>query len=274
VFPSDSGPGKWSQIEVGGTSPATAERFARAYETYLEHPEIYRPGTETYRGAYIFAIYFLGLDRFPPSESVVDVAQYLLAKRDRDGLTADEYCDLTTSLVLLGFRDPQPAYAPDDGRSSGGVTADARASYIGPDRQLSARRLSRTFTDPNGNVVTPQEFAANFRGSPSLRGDAGIRALEELYPGGIPETFQTQWGARNVDYVVRRNGIIYAFESKNFSGPLRGRTHELQEVLKDWELMQTEQGYTPIWIFWDAGPSSSLAQTLDEFGIRYVVYNP
>ncbi|MFL5804699.1 MAG: hypothetical protein ACJ8CR_23520 [Roseiflexaceae bacterium] len=104
-FSPDRGPRQWSQIEVGGTSPATAERFARAYDAYLAHPEIYSPGTETYRGAYIFAIYFLGQPVFPPQSSAVEVAQRLMAAREQRELTKQEYCDLTSALVLLGFRD-------------------------------------------------------------------------------------------------------------------------------------------------------------------------
>ncbi|MCG8352218.1 MAG: hypothetical protein MI924_31015, partial [Chloroflexales bacterium] len=137
----------------------------------------------------------------------------------------------------------------------------------------AARLLPNTGTSING--MSPQEYA---RSVPPRRGRqarriAGEAALRALYgPGQQGETFKTQWGGRDVDLVVRRDGRIYAHESKNFRKKVPVGTHELKQVLKDWELMQTEQGYTPIWHFWDAGPTDRLAAVLQEYGIGYIVY--
>jgi|GEM_PF-1537671 len=107
------------------------------------------------------------------------------------------------------------------------------------------------------------------------REQAGQNALEEVYgPGRKNVKFETQHGKRIPDLVVERNGKIYAHESCVATGCVRASTHKLGQALKDFELMQSQRGYTPIWHFWDGPPAPDLGATLRAFGIKYKVYNP
>jgi hypothetical protein len=142
-------------------------------------------------------------------------------------------------------------------------------------RHLKALPLPQSGRSING--IPAQDYPRSLPGNAgrNARRIAGEDALEALYgPGRARIPFQTQWGRREVDLVVEQNGRIYAYESKNYKKPVPAGTHALQEALKDHELMHTIPGYTPVWHFWDAGPTPRLAATLEEFGIQYIVYQP
>jgi len=133
-------------------------------------------------------------------------------------------------------------------------------------------------SDKEISKLIPEDYArsVNVSAGRSARRQAGEDALQMLYgPGrlGQPE-FSTSLGGRRPDLVVDIGNRIYAYESNNVREKLvAGNDHKLREISKDVELRRTIVGYTPIWIFWERGPTGRLKAALRRNKISYIIYD-
>jgi RHS repeat-associated protein len=195
---------------------------------------------------------------------------------DPAGLCSNRFDCEHSGIPAHAMPGGAPAWS---GRGGSSASSQNNPAYVGVQRQLPPgntgpgpqRQL------PGGSTPLTQNYPASCSTSAgrAARGNAGERALEALYgPGYKNISYQTSRGGRKPDLVVTQGNRIYAHESINNKRPVGNGGHKLKEALKDYELMQTNLDYTPVWHFWDAGPTAALARTLQNFGIRYIVYRP